>query len=134
MLAEAIKPVKSAPKEVAKALDDVLQEMANIEGILPNPMDQDSFGKSAHKAWPIHPTLLLALPHIFKRFAQNERSMFSYLTSEEHYGFQNQIRDNTVEDDYGFIRIKDIYDFLSRIMSLDFPEVHTPVKCWKPTT
>ena len=112
MLAEAIKPLKSAPNGVKQALESVINDLLKIEGIIPLGLSQESFTKSVYKAWPIHPTLLLALPYIFKRFAQNERSIFSYLASEEYAGFQNSIRDNVVEDDYGFIRIKDIYDYL----------------------
>ena len=112
MLAEAIKPLKSAPKDVKQALDRVIKDMLKIENIIPAGLSPESFSKSAHKAWPIHPTLLLALPYIFKRFAQNERSIFSYLASEEYAGFQNSIRENGVEEDHGFIRINNIYDYL----------------------
>lgn len=112
MLAEAIKPLKSAPKDVKQALEQVIKDLLKMESIIPPGLSRESFTKSVHKAWPIHPTLLLALPYIFKRFAQNERSIFSYLASEEYAGFQNSIRENVVEDDHGFIRIKDIYDYL----------------------
>ena len=112
MLAEAIKPLKSAPKDVKQALERVIKNLLKMESIIPPGLTHESFAKSVHKAWPIHPTLLLALPYIFKRFAQNERSIFSYLASEEYAGFQNSIRENVVEDDHGFIRINDIYDYL----------------------
>lgn len=112
MLAEAIKPLKSAPKDVKQALERVIKKLLKIESIIPPGLTHESFAKSVNKAWPIHPTLLLALPYIFRRFAQNERSIFSYLASEEYAGFQNSIRENVVEDDHGFIRIKDIYDYL----------------------
>lgn len=112
MLAEAIKPLKSAPTGVKQALERVIKDMLKIENIIPPGLSHDTFAKSVHKAWPIHPTLLLALPYIFKRFAQNERSIFSYLASEEYAGFQNSIRENGVEDDHGFIRLNNIYDYL----------------------
>lgn len=112
MVAEAIKPLKSAPKGVRQALEQVLKDLFKMESIIPPSLSRESFTKSVYKAWPIHPTLLLALPYIFKRFAQNERSLFSYLASEEYAGFQNSIRENVVEEDHGFIRINDIYDYL----------------------
>ncbi|MDD2228724.1 MAG: hypothetical protein PHY48_04860 [Candidatus Cloacimonetes bacterium] len=112
MLSEAIKPIKDAPPEVSRALDKSISEIEGMEGMIPNGLSTDSFRTCSHKAWPIHPSLLLALPHIFKRFAQNERSIFSYLISEEYSGFQSSIRTKEVGEDDGFIRIKDIYDYL----------------------
>lgn len=112
MLSEAIKPIKDAPSDVSLALNKAISEIEEMEGLIPNGLSPESFRMCSHKAWPIHPSLLLALPHIFKRFAQNERSIFSYLISEEYSGFQNSIRTKEVGEDDGFIRIKDIYDYL----------------------
>ncbi|MDD2230118.1 MAG: hypothetical protein PHY48_11970 [Candidatus Cloacimonetes bacterium] len=112
MLSEAIKPIQDAPTEVSQALDKAINEIEGMEGMIPNGLSTDSFRTCSHRAWPIHPSLLLALPHIFKRFAQNERSIFSYLISEEYSGFQSSIRTKDVGADDGFIRIKDIYDYL----------------------
>lgn len=112
MLSEAIKPIKEAPKKVLIRLNKSIDEIVEIEGLIPNGLSPQSFRLCAQKAWPIHPSLLLALPHIFNRFAQNERSIFSYLISEEYSGFQNSIRIKDVEEDDGFIRMKDIYDYL----------------------
>ena len=83
MLSEVIKPIKDAPIEVSRAQSVAIDGIVEIDGIIPNGLSAQSFRECAQKSWPIHPSLLLALPHIFKRFAQNERSIFSYLISEE---------------------------------------------------
>jgi hypothetical protein len=112
MLSKAIKPLKEAPKKIKDSVGQVLQKINEIDHILPSGLSAELFEDCAFKAWPIHPCLLLALPYIFKRFAQNERSIFSYLISEEHFGFQKNINTNTIENDDGFIRVYHVYDYL----------------------
>jgi hypothetical protein len=38
---------------------------------------------------PLHPTVSLVIGHLFRRIAQNERSLFAFLTSAEPFGFQD---------------------------------------------
>jgi len=42
----------------------------------------------AARLFPLHPTVLPVLIRVFKRFGQNERSLFSFLLSNEPYGLQ----------------------------------------------
>src|SRR5207249_1467355 len=42
----------------------------------------------ATRLYPIHPTVLPVLIRTFRRFGQNERSLFSFLLSNEPYGLQ----------------------------------------------
>ena len=43
------------------------------------------------RCYPIHPIALLALPDLCQRFAQNERTLFSYLGSREPHGFRDSL-------------------------------------------
>ncbi|MER9545423.1 hypothetical protein NKI72_25800 [Mesorhizobium sp. M0437] len=50
-------------------------------------------------AWPLHPVSALLLgPLSRQRFAQNERSVFGFLSSAEPYGFQAHLAQADVED------------------------------------
>lgn len=42
------------------------------------------FGDLARAAFPLHPFTLLALPALFRRAGQSHRSLFNFLTGEEH--------------------------------------------------
>ena len=42
----------------------------------------------AGRLYPLHPTVLPVLIRVFKRFGQNERSLFSFLLSNEPFGLQ----------------------------------------------
>ena len=41
------------------------------------------------RAYPLHPTVLVALPLLFRQLAQNERSLFAFLTSPEPWSVQD---------------------------------------------
>lgn len=43
---------------------------------------------SASRLYPLHPTVLPVLVRTFRRFGQNERSLFSFLLSNEPFGLQ----------------------------------------------
>lgn len=65
-----------------------MQAAARTLAALPQSPLQLSLGASefaalARQAAPLHPLTLLALPLLFRRFAQNERSLFAYLLSGE---------------------------------------------------
>lgn len=76
------------------------------------------FGAAAHKTslvqtaaelYPLHATVLPVLAKFFRRFGQNERSLFSFLLSSEPYALQNfATRDASPETIY---RLHDFYDF-----------------------
>ena len=42
--------------------------------------------------YPMHPVALLVLPALCVRFAQNERTLFSYFGSQEPHGFQQAVK------------------------------------------
>ncbi len=42
--------------------------------------------------YPLHPTVLVALPQLFRQLAQNERSLFAFLSSMEPWGLQDVVR------------------------------------------
>ncbi|MDQ7001638.1 MAG: ATP-binding protein, partial [Ghiorsea sp.] len=54
------------------------------------PASLKSLGRSLNRCWPLHPIVAALLgPVSRKRFGQNQRSIFSFLSSAEPFGFQN---------------------------------------------
>lgn len=60
----------------------------------------------AERLYPIHPMVIPVLIRIFRRFGQNERSLFSFLLSSEPYGLQAFCSRNLQES-----RLYGLYDF-----------------------
>lgn len=77
------------------------------KGFIPNGLKPEEILSLAFNAFPLHLTVLLALPYLFKRFAQNERSLFAYLLSSEPFALQDQLTNNC-ED---LIRLPDLFDY-----------------------
>ena len=80
----------------------------------PNQLIADEFSELIRNCLPLHPTVSLIIDSIFRRFAQNERSLFAFLSSSEPYGLQdflsNQRYDNGV---LPMFSITDLYDYLN---------------------
>lgn len=65
---------------------------------------------------PLHPTVALVLGRLFRsRLAQNERSLFAFLTSGEPFGFQEYLHHEVwTGDGHGpFYRLDQLYDYVS---------------------
>ncbi|NQE65008.1 ATP-binding protein [Caulobacter sp. RHG1] len=72
--------------------DDGLAHSVAEAIALRRPVDPQALGKALHEVWPLHPiTALLLGPLSRQRFAQNERSVFGFLSSAEPKGFQEHL-------------------------------------------
>lgn len=62
---------------------------------------------------PLHPTAALTLGHVFRRFGQNERSLFAFLTSSEAFGLNDFLRNNLWDKNApDSLRLDRVYDYL----------------------
>ena len=68
-----------------------------------------SLTQSAAGIYPLHPTVIPILVRLFARFGQNERSLFSFLLSNEPFGLQTFAQLPASVDT--FYRINDLYDY-----------------------
>ena len=82
-------------------------------GLIPQRLNENEFSRLLQECLPLHPTVALLIGPLFKRFAQNERSLFAFLNSSEPYGLQDfltqQNYDGSILPKY---TIADLYDYL----------------------
>ena len=82
-------------------------------GLTPHRLDTNEFRSLLEDCLPLHPTVALIASSLFRRFAQNERSLFALLNSSEPYGFQdfltNQTYDGRVLPTF---RLSNLYDYI----------------------
>jgi hypothetical protein len=64
----------------------------------------------APQLYPLHPTVLPILIRIFRRFGQNERSLFSFLLSSEPFGLQT-FAERLLHDSEPYC-LHDLYDYV----------------------
>lgn len=86
---------------IKKAIDSGVPKMVGLA-------DND-FERYARLAYPLHPLTLAALPVLFKRLGQNERSVFSYIAGNEPMSLSNMCSKGTVN---GLICLDCLYDYI----------------------
>jgi len=118
---QVIRMISTAIKWIGPKLpDDLIRKIKHLagvcadNGICPPGMRGNEFEEICLRTYPIHPVALAALPFIFRRFSQNERSLFSYLSSLEPYGFQEYLRTHILSDESSeFLRLYDLFDYFT---------------------
>jgi len=62
--------------------------------------------------YPLHPLTALALPILCTRYAQNDRSLFTFLASTEPYSFKTYLNEASVEkDQIPTLKLDRVYDY-----------------------
>jgi hypothetical protein len=69
-----------------------LAPAADALGLRPAEIGAQEWQQILADSYPIHPTVLLALPSLFRQLAQNERSLFAFLHSDEPWGLRDVAR------------------------------------------
>jgi hypothetical protein len=119
MVAEAIHRRESAPPRELRISVERVVIAATKSGAVPPGMPIEEFKKAAMAAYPLHPLALVAIPYIFRRFGQNERSLFSYLSSGEPFGFQEFVKTRPMcAQTPHFVRLADLFDYFSNNFGL----------------
>ena len=93
-------------------LKDIAHKMYGSR-FVPSGLKPDETSALSVDAHPLHLTVLIALPYLFKRFAQNQRSLFAYLHSTEPFGLQDMLMKNKDS----LIRLPDLFDYFSANIS-----------------
>lgn len=77
------------------------------------PADKETLATALASAWPLHPiTALLLGPVSRQRFAQNERSVFGFLSSAEPNGLREHLERTAVDDPSPMFRPDQLWDYL----------------------
>jgi len=72
---------------------------------------QEILLQNASTIFPLHPTVLPVLMRIFNRFGQNERSLFSFLLSNEPFGLQAFSKVTEIASGQ-YYRLNSLYDYV----------------------
>ena len=70
--------------------------------------------------WPLHPLTVFALAHLSNRVAQNERTMFTFLTSDEPNALRGLVEKKLLTNgDSPLIRVADLWDYFENSVRAD---------------
>jgi len=71
--------------------------------------------------YPLHPLAALVLPMLCAKYGQNDRSLFTFLTSSEPYSFQNYLEEETVGEQMPpTLKLDRVYDYFVEAASMGF--------------
>lgn len=98
----------SLPAAVAETARSEMEKTLKL-GWYGARFNQNHLIEIAPRLYPLHPTLLPVLVQIFRRFGQNERSLFSFLLSNEPFGLQEFSRRAVGKS--VFYRLHNLYDY-----------------------
>lgn len=87
----------------AKSWNECLHKVAHTEGLS---------AETLAAAYPIHPIVALVLPRLFIKYAQNDRSLFTFLTSSEPYSFRSFLQDTSYSiGSLTTLKLYHVYDY-----------------------
>ena len=79
----------------------------------PSTVDSDVFKEQLMGVYPLHPTVAFVLGPLFRKLAQNERSLFAFLSAHEPYGFQDFLLTTKFQaDGRAVYTIDRLYDYV----------------------
>ncbi|RKU33145.1 hypothetical protein C6496_22785 [Candidatus Poribacteria bacterium] len=113
---QVLRLIGSAIERASEGKEENLS-LPNDFDLKPNQLTESEFSELLKNCLPLHPIVALVIDSIFRRFAQNERSLFAFLSSNEPYGLQNflstQHRNGTFSP---LFSIANLYDYLKTNM------------------
>ncbi|WP_129675132.1 hypothetical protein [Candidatus Chloroploca sp. Khr17] len=90
MVAAALRPDARDPlREARAAWAARLAPAADALGLRPAEIGVEEWARIVADSYPLHPTVLVALPNLFRQLAQNERSLFAFLHSDEPWALRD---------------------------------------------
>ena len=73
-----------------------------------------------YNTWPLHPLTVFALAHLSNRVAQNERTLFTFLTSDEPNALRGLVENRQLHNgDLHLIRVADLWDYFENAVRAD---------------
>ena len=85
---QVLRLIGSAIERTSEGKEENLS-LPNDLDLKPSQLTESEFGELLQNCLPLHPIVVLIIDSLFRRFAQNERSLFAFLSSNEPYGLQD---------------------------------------------
>ena len=98
-------------KDVVRNNKYIKQSVKSCKKLCPKG-SENNFDEWALSSYPLHPTSLLLLPALFKRYGQGERSLFSFVCASEPYSLHDWMNNRRFQSgDPPFMLLPDLYDY-----------------------
>lgn len=71
------------------------------------------------RTYPLHPVTLALLPFLSSKVAQNERTLYTFLTRDEDFSFRRFLENGLDESEMNFLYPSDLYQYFSPLIAKD---------------
>ncbi|MDP3877241.1 MAG: DUF6079 family protein [Methylobacter sp.] len=78
-------------RDINRQTKNIISVLAQQNALLPG-LSAEPASEILSQCYPLHPLAALILPTLCQKVAQNERTLFSYLGSQEYFGFKHGIQ------------------------------------------
>ena len=110
LIGNAIERDVNAPQVLDRS---VLADSVDLE-LKPRQLSTSEFLQILENCLPLHPTVSLMVGSLFRRFAQNERSLFALLSSAEPHGLQDFFVTHSYDGNrLPLFSLPDLYDYIN---------------------
>jgi hypothetical protein len=97
---------------VTEVTNAIFQQAQEWYKVLPSNLVSDVTDQGIAAVYPLHPVAALVLPELCTQYAQNDRSLFTFLTSAEPYSFRKYLRETSWEMKVSpSLKLDRIYDY-----------------------
>ena len=119
---KTLEPIRRSASRMANECADVVPRVGSLE--------RRELVKCLAACYPLHPLATLTVGPLFRQLAQNERSLFAFLSSAEPYGFQEFLRSERWGDgEAPAYRLDKLYDYVVTALGSSL-FVHHRGKVW----
>jgi len=112
LLSNAIQHKPHRLARILRAKAKAQAETAFSLALAPRGLNRAEFVQMMQCCAPLHPVTVLALARLCRKFGQNQRSLFSFLTSQELHGFSEFLKASVDEERMPFYRVDALYDYV----------------------
>ncbi|MBI2842134.1 MAG: hypothetical protein HYX78_01910 [Armatimonadetes bacterium] len=121
--------LNSTDSEAVCANQAIRQSAQACAGLAPRGSESD-FEDLCVSCYPLHPTSLVLLPGLFRKYGQSERSLFSFLSANEPFSLTDWVRDSEFDADAPpFMRLPQLYDYACHTLVGGAPAPHV-ARAW----
>ncbi len=112
LVAAALRPAYPDPLHLQRLRwADHIVPITETLGLRPREIVHDEWRQIIFDTFPLHPMVVLALPGIVRQLAQNERSLFALLSSDEPWGLRDVVYQAQL-DDIPIYRLSHLFNYV----------------------